>query len=214
MDIEQQRQQMISVIESRGVTDPRVLDAMRSVPREEFVAAVYHDRAYDDCALPAAEGQTISQPYMVASMTELLSLSPTDRVLEIGTGTGYQTAVLSTLAGEVVSIERLPGLAEPAAERLNRLGYTNVEYHVGDGTLGWPDRAPYDAIIVTAGAPSIPDPLYQQLTDGGRLVIPVGDDSLQTLLVVIRRESGPEIHRKWGCRFVRLIGAAGWPDAG
>ncbi|MFG0334294.1 MAG: protein-L-isoaspartate(D-aspartate) O-methyltransferase, partial [Maioricimonas sp. JB049] len=212
MDIEQQCQQMIALIEDRGVTDPRVLEAMRAVPREEFVAAPYRDRAYDDCALPAAEGQTISQPYMVASMTELLVLASGDRVLEIGTGTGYQTAILSRLAREVVTIERLPGLAESAAKRLSQLGYTNITYYVGDGTLGWPDRGPYDAIIVTAGAPSIPGPLYRQLTDGGRLVIPVGDDTLQTLLVVIRRESGPEIHRKWGCRFVRLIGAAGWPD--
>ncbi|MEW4529680.1 MAG: protein-L-isoaspartate(D-aspartate) O-methyltransferase [Maioricimonas sp. JB045] len=212
MDIESQRQAMIALIEERGVTDPRVLNAMRRVPREEFVADAFRDRAYDDCALPATEGQTISQPYMVAAMTELLAPGPSDRILEIGTGTGYQCAVLSLLAREVVTIERLPGLAESAAERLTRMGYTNVEFHVGDGTLGWPERAPYDGIIVTAGAPEIPQPLYQQLAMGGRLVIPVGDDSLQTLLLVIRGETGPEIHEVSGCRFVRLIGAAGWHD--
>lgn len=183
---------------------------MDAVPRERFVPPDLWDRAYENSALPIEAGQTISQPLMVASMTQELELNGHERVLEIGTGSGYQTAILAELAREVITIERIEALAAPARERLEDLGYSNIEFHVGDGTLGWPAGAPYDAILVTAGAPRYPQPLYGQLAMGGRLVVPVGDESTQTLQVVTRTELGPHIRDAGGCRFVRLIGAAGW----
>lgn len=196
----------------RGIHDPAVLAAMREVPREAFVGEEMQDFAYDDYPLPIAEGQTISQPYIVAYMTEALELSSTDRVLEIGTGSGYAAAVLSRIAGTVYSVERLAGLAQSARQRLEMLGYTNVVIHEGDGTLGWPEHAPYDAIVVTAGSPKVPKPLLEQLAIGGRLVIPVGPSLDLQILVRVRRVSEHDYRNEelCGVRFVPLIGAAGW----
>jgi protein-L-isoaspartate(D-aspartate) O-methyltransferase len=196
----------------RGVHDPAVLAAMREVPREAFVDEGLRELAYEDHPLPIAGGQTISQPYIVAYMTEALQLSGTDRVLEIGTGSGYAAAVLSRIVATVHTVERLADLAGSARRRLELLGYTNIIVHEGDGTLGWPEQAPYDAIVVTAGAPQVPKPLLAQLAIGGRLVIPVGPYSyLQTLMRV--RRTGEHEYRDeelCGVRFVPLIGAAGW----
>ena len=183
---------------------------MDAVPREEFVPAELQDQAYENIALPVGHEQTISQPLMVALMTQELDLRSNESVLEIGTGTGYQTAILAQLAMQVVTIERIPELAAAAQKRLARLGYHNVDFHVGDGTLGCPQLSPYDAILVTAGSPRIPDPLYQQLRVGGRLVVPVGDEIQQQLLIVEKTPAGRKIRDAGGCRFVRLLGAAGW----
>jgi protein-L-isoaspartate(D-aspartate) O-methyltransferase len=199
-------------IARRGVRDPRVLDAMRAVPRHEFVRAGMTSQAYADRALAIEHGQTISQPYMVARMTEELALSEGARVLEVGTGSGYQAAVLALIATDVTSIERHEALASQARERLTRLGYLNVRIVVGDGTRGWPDLAPYDGIVVTAGAPSVPEALRKQLTDGGRLVIPVGNEFMQQLAVVIRHGDDFQVQLTEGCSFVPLIGEHGWPD--
>jgi len=196
----------------RGVHDPAVLAAMREVPREAFVDEGMRELAYEDHPLPIAEGQTISQPYIVAYMTEALELSGTDRVLEIGTGSGYAAAVLSRIVATVHTVERLADLANSARRRLEMLGYTNIVVHDGDGTLGWPEHAPYDAIVVTAAAPQVPKSLLAQLAIGGRLVIPVGPHlDLQTLVRV--RRTGEHDYRNeelCGVRFVPLIGAAGW----
>lgn len=202
------REQLVA----RGIRSPEVLAAMGAVPREEFVPAGVRQFAYQDGPLPIAEGQTISQPYMVAYMTEALELSAADRVLEIGTGSGYAAAVLSRIVDKVHSIERLPGLAATARERLNRLGYTNIVIHVGDGSLGLPEEAPFDAIVVTAGAPAIPRPLLDQLRLGGRLVVPVGAHPTMQTLVRVRRigESDYRHENLMGVLFVPLIGAAGW----
>ena len=175
-------------IKARGVVDPRVLAAMRKVPRHLFIPPHLWDQAYNDYPLPIGEDQTISQPYIVALMTELLEIRETDRVLEIGTGSGYQAAILAELAAAVLSIDRVGGLAEQARQVLDSLGYTNVRIRVGDGTLGWPEEMPFDAIIVTAGAPKVPRPLTEQLALGGRLVIPVGDIWSQTLTCVRKTE--------------------------
>ncbi|HLO25120.1 MAG TPA: protein-L-isoaspartate(D-aspartate) O-methyltransferase, partial [Geobacteraceae bacterium] len=179
---------------------------------EDFVPAELAGHAYDDNPLPIGEGQTISQPFMVAYMTEALEPARTDRVLEIGTGSGYAAAVLSQVVAEVHTVERIEELASTARERLNRLGYANIRVHVGDGSLGWPEHAPYDAIVVTAGAPQVPQPLLEQLAVGGRLVIPVGPhERIQTLVRV--RRVGPDDFRyesHFGVMFVPLIGAAGW----
>jgi protein-L-isoaspartate(D-aspartate) O-methyltransferase len=199
-------------IARRGVRDPRVLDAMRAVPRHEFVLPGMTSQAYADRALAIEHGQTISQPYMVARMTEELALPEGARVLEVGTGSGYQAAVLALIATEVISIERHAALASQARERLTRLGYLNVRVLAGDGTRGWPDLAPYDGIVVTAGAPSIPEALRQQLTDGGRLVIPVGNEFMQQLAVVTRLGDDFQVQLTEGCAFVPLIGEHGWPD--
>ena len=195
---------------SRGVRDPRVLDALRSVPRHAFVSDAMKDEAYDDRPLPIGEGQTISQPYMVAAMTALLEPRPTDRVLEIGTGSGYQTAILARLSAEVVSIERHAALADAAAARCTALGFTNIRFMVGDGTEGAPDHAPFDRILVTAGAPAVPETLKAQLADGGRLVIPVGPPGFQRLIAIDRH--GGEFFETTGegCVFVPLIGRHGW----
>lgn len=196
----------------RGIRDPEVIRAMREVPREKFVAEELAMFAYEDHPLEIAEGQTISQPYIVAFMTEALELSATDRVLEIGTGSGYAAAVLSRIAATVYSVERLAGLAGSARDRLAMLGYTNIIVQQGDGTLGWQEHAPYDAIIVTAGAPHVPKTLSEQLAVGGRLVIPVGPSSLFQMLLRVRRLTEHDYRREDLCevRFVPLIGADGW----
>lgn len=197
---------------SRGIRDQAVLKAMREVPREAFVAEGMEELAYDDYALPIDEGQTISQPYIVAYMAESLELSAADRVLEIGTGSGYAAAVLSRIVSTVYTVERLAGLAGSARQRLEMLGYGNIHVLEGDGTLGWPEHAPYDAIVVTAGAPDLPKPLLSQLSVGGRLVIPVGATPYLQMLVRVRRVSEEEYRSEELCpvRFVPLIGAAGW----
>jgi len=197
-------------IRARGVRDERVLAAMLRVPRHEFVEDAYGAQAYADHPLQIGEHQTISQPYMVAVMTEALRLKETDRVLEIGTGSGYQAAVLAELAEKVYSIERLRPLMIKARQTLDKLSYTNVVIKVGDGTAGWPEEAPFEAIIVTAGSPLIPQPLVAQLTTGGRLVIPVGDETSQSLKRLTLTEQGPKEEDLLGCRFVKLIGQHGW----
>lgn len=211
MDDHQRRVDMVErQIAARGVRDPRVLAALREVPRHFFVPEGLRSSAYDDRALPIADAQTISQPYIVAIMTELLGPGPAHRVLEIGTGSGYQTAILSRLAGRVFSIERHPGLASAAGRLLTTFGITNVEVDVGDGTEGWPAEAPFDRILVTAGAPSIPDALREQLADGGRLVIPVGPSGFQHLTIVDRDGTGYAEQQHDACVFVPLIGRHGW----
>jgi protein-L-isoaspartate(D-aspartate) O-methyltransferase len=196
----------------RGIHDPAVIRAMGEVPREEFVAGELAGYAYDDHPLDIAEGQTISQPYIVAYMTEALELSGTDRVLEIGTGCGYAAAVLSRIVARVYSVERLAGLARSARQRLAALGYTNIVVHQGDGTLGWTDHAPYDAIVVTAGAPDVPRTLRGQLAIGGRLVIPVGASTYFQTLIRVRRVNEHDYRSEelCGVRFVPLVGAEGW----
>lgn len=209
----QQRELMLRAhLQGRGIRDPAVLAAMAAVPREAFVPPEMVAAAYADGPLPIGAGQTISQPYIVACMTEALELSADDRVLEIGTGSGYAAAVLSRIAATVHTVERLAELAESARERLHELGYTNIAVHVGDGTLGWPEQAPYDAIVVTAGAPHIPLALRDQLASGGRLVIPVGPTPYLQTLVRLRRLGAHDerIEELCDVRFVPLIGAAGW----
>jgi protein-L-isoaspartate(D-aspartate) O-methyltransferase len=201
---------------ARGIRDPRVLAAMAAVPREEFVPAAMRGFAYDDRALPIDHGQTISQPYIVALTCEALRIGPDDRVLDIGAGSGYATAVLARLARQVYAIERLPALAASAGERLARLGIANVELRCGDGTAGWPDQAPFDAIAVGAGSPEIPLPLQRQLAIGGRLVIPVGSTPRYQDLLRITRLTEHELTTERLCpvAFVPLIGHDGWgPDA-
>lgn len=200
-------------VERRGVHDARVLEAMRRVPRHLFVDPSLGCRAYEDSPLAIGEGQTISQPYMVAVMTAALALQGGDRVLEIGTGSGYQTAVLAELANRVYSIERISVLAERAQKTLARLRYDNVSIRVGDGSMGWLEAAPFRAIVVTAGAPDVPQPLVEQLEVGGRLVIPVGSSYTQTLRRVTKKEGGGvEQEELVGCVFVRLIGEHGWHE--
>jgi protein-L-isoaspartate(D-aspartate) O-methyltransferase len=199
----------------RGIQDERVLAAMSEVPREAFVPAFERPSAYDDSALPIPEGQTISQPYMVARMTELLQVDEGDRVLEIGTGSGYQAAVLARLGARVTSIERIPALADEARSTLARLGIEGVDVRVGDGSDGDPAGAPWDGIVVTAGAPQIPDRLRDQLAVGGRLVIPVGPRRLQELVVVERRTETDWVEWSDGpVVFVPLVGHGGWDERG
>jgi len=206
-----ERRAMIEAqIRKRGVSSPRVLEAMAAVPRHEFVLEMFRNDAYADKPLPIGEGQTISQPYMVAAMTEALELTGSERVLEIGTGSGYQAAVLSLLVREVLTVESHTWLALSAQERLTNLGYTNVHVHNGDGSAGFLDAAPYDAILVTAGAPEIPRVFAGQLREGGRLVIPVGDRDNQEL-VRARMENGELKSRVlFNCKFVLLLGRYGW----
>lgn len=199
-------------IRKRGVADPRVLEAMLAVPRHEFVLAERAAEAYTDQPLPIGEGQTISQPYMVAAMAEALELTGAERVLEIGTGCGYQVAVLSRLAHEVYTIEAHIPLAETAARRLARLGFANVQVKAGDGTLGWPEVGPFEAILVTAAAPSVPPPLVEQLAEGGRLVIPVGTPDFQELCRIRKCEGRTTREALFDCRFVPLRGRYGWQD--
>lgn len=196
----------------RNVEDERVLSAMERVPRELFLPAGQRERAYDDAALPIGGGQTMSQPYMVAKMCELLSLDGDELVLDVGTGSGYHAAVLDELAAEVVTIERVPELAERARESLVAAGYDDVEVRVGDGTLGAPDRAPFDAIAVAAAAPVLPESLYDQLKLGGRIVVPVGGRSNQRLELIVRSPEGPAVVRSVPCRFVPLLGEEGFSE--
>jgi protein-L-isoaspartate(D-aspartate) O-methyltransferase len=208
-----QRQHLVDGLRRAGITSESVLGSISMVPRELFVPAELQHEAYVDAALPIGEDQTISQPYMVAWMTQLLELSGVETVLEVGTGSGYQAAVLAALARQVVTIERLPSLSEAARHRLTALGITNVEFHVGDGSLGYPPRAPYEAIIVTAGAPGVPPALFAQLREGGRLVLPIGTADLQDLCLVVKSQGRPRLIPQGGCRFVPLIGEAGWEAA-
>ncbi|PYT78956.1 MAG: protein-L-isoaspartate O-methyltransferase [Acidobacteria bacterium] len=194
----------------RGIEAPSVLAAMLAVPRHEFVAEELHSRAYDDVPLPIGGGQTISQPYIVAAMTWALRLRPTDRALEIGTGSGYQAAVLSLLAKEVFTVERMPELASSASERLTQLGYHNVHVHCGDGTLGLPEFAPFDALLVAAAAPAAPQPLLTQLAEGGRMIIPIGDADNQELQLIEKQAGAFSIKIMEGCRFVPLVGNHAW----
>jgi protein-L-isoaspartate(D-aspartate) O-methyltransferase len=202
-----QRESMVQgQLAVRGIENPRVLAAMRKVPRHEFVPERLREQAYQDRPLPIGEGQTISQPYIVGYMTELIEPRPGQRVLEIGTGSGYQAAVLAELVGEVYTIELLRPLADSARQRLERLGYRNVHVKAGDGYKGWPEKAPFDAVVVTCGAREVPEPLFAQLKEGGRMVIPVGDDLEQQTLKVIKKLPGGkrEVQELLPVRFVPL----------
>ena len=207
-DFAEEREHMVSAqIEARGVRDPRLLRALRAIPRHEYVPPEQRSHAYEDRPLPIGAGQTISQPYIVAVMTELLELDGSEKVLEIGTGSGYQAAVLAALAREVYSIEIVSELARRAAADLARQGHTNVHVRDGDGYRGWPEQAPFDAIIVTAAPGHVPEPLVEQLAIGGRMVLPVGDVS-QDLVLVTRTEDGVRQERLLGVRFVPMTGEA------
>jgi len=199
-------------LQRRGILDPRVLRAVGKVPRHLFVDEALVGRAYGDHPLPIGDGQTISQPYMVALMTEALELHGHERVLEIGTGCGYQTAVLAEVCGKVFSVERLKSLADRATRRLDSLGYYNVLVRVADGSLGWKEEAPFDAILVAAAAPAIPQALVDQLAPKGRLVVPVGDAYTQSLRKGVRGEAGMRWSDLGGCVFVKLVGQQGWPN--
>lgn len=205
----QRRAALARTLANRGIGDQRVLDAIATVPREQFLPDEQQSRAFDDDALPLQFGQTISQPYIVALMTEALELSVGARVLEIGTGSGYQSAILAELGAEVVSIERIAELAESARERLIRLGYP-VEVHHSDGTAGWTAGAPYDHVLVTAAAPALPEPLWNQLLPGGKLVLPVGGPVTQELVVAWQQQGQRHQRRLCHCRFVKLLGQHGW----
>jgi protein-L-isoaspartate(D-aspartate) O-methyltransferase len=196
----------------RGVKDERVLAAVRKVPRHEFLPEAIRGMAYADNALPIGESQTMSQPYMVAMMSELLELKGTERVLEIGTGSGYQAAVLAELCEKVYTVERIKTLADRARATLDRLGYRSIAIKVFDGTYGWKEMAPFDAIMVTAGSPEVPAPLIEQLKDGGRMVIPVGERFGQSILKVVKTADGTVTQRSIPCVFVPLIGNHGWKE--
>lgn len=198
-----------SQLRARGIRDERLLSAMAHVPRHEFVEPRYRDQAYEDHPLPIGSGQTISQPYIVALMLERLLLQPSSKVLEIGTGSGYQTAVLAQLAGHVYSVERHSQLARQAADTLTRLGFANVSVVVGDGSEGLPEHAPFDAIVVSAAAAQIPAPLFDQLHDGGRMIVPVGPPEAQELQLIRKQEGKPLTTMLEGCRFVPLISGPG-----
>jgi len=207
------RQRMVTEqLQRRGIRDERVLRALGKVHRHRFVDEALVGRAYGDYPLPIGEGQTISQPYMVALMSEALDLTGEERVLEVGTGSGYQTAVLAELSGKVFSIERIKSLADRAVRILDSLGYYNVLVKVGDGTLGWRDEAPFDRIIITAGAPAIPEPLIEQLAIGGRMVVPVGEPNGQVLQKGVRSAGGMHWSELGSCVFVKLIGQQAWPE--
>ena len=213
MAYEKQRHKMVEYqLRTRGIKDERVLAAMENVPRHRFVGEHLQDNAYDDCALPLREGQTISQPYMVAVMTERLELKGNEKVLEIGTGSGYQSAVLSLLASEVFTVERIQSLADSARKLLKELDCRNVHIIVSDGSLGLPEHAPFDGIIVTAAAPEIPQHYIEQLNMNGRLVIPVGSRYSQILYQIKKTPAGIEKSISTTCVFVPLIGKAGWQD--
>ncbi len=199
-----------SQLRDRGIRDLRVLDAMARVPRHEFLAERLRAEAYEDHPLPIGEGQTVSQPYIVAVTLDALQLQPSDTVLEIGTGSGYQTALLAELTRQVYSMERHPALARHAEATLARLGYANVKVIVGDGSEGLPALAPFDAIAVSAAAPQIPASLFEQLREGGRMVIPVGPADVQELQLVLKQEGRPLVETLEGCRFVPLIGGQGY----
>ena len=210
-DAAEARREMVELqLRRRDIADERVLGAMERVPRELFVPEDERSRAFDDAALPIGHGQTISQPYMVARICEALEIRDGHRVLDVGTGSGYQAAVLTELGGEVVTIERIPELAEQARANLAEAGYGAVEVVVGDGTLGVPERAPFDGIAVAAAAPGLPETLYEQLRPGGRLVVPVGGQRAQRLEVIVRSPEGPAVVHSVPCRFVPLVGEEGF----
>jgi protein-L-isoaspartate(D-aspartate) O-methyltransferase len=212
-DFERLRDEMVRLqLAGRDIRDERVLAAFGRVPRERFVWDVDRADAYADHPLRIGEGQTISQPYMVALMAQALALKGDERALEIGTGSGYQAAILAELAREVFTVERHPSLSESARDRLSALGYENIRFRVGDGTLGWPEEAPFDAIVVTAGSPRVPESLKSQLAQGGRLAIPVGGIHDQDLLLVTRQGDEYRTRSVCPCIFVRLIGEEGWPE--
>lgn len=205
------RAELINHLRSE-IKDKRVLDAMSRIPREEFVPQRSRHLAYEDGPLPIGWEQTISQPYIIALMTKELELTGSEKVLEIGTGSGYQAAILAELAGKVISVERIPALAQSARQALDNLGYKNIEIHIAEKALGWPEEAPYDAIMVTAAAPCIPQELVHQLAIGGRMVIPAGSRYMQELYKVTRLKDKNKVQNLGGCRFVALIGDGAWED--
>jgi protein-L-isoaspartate(D-aspartate) O-methyltransferase len=210
-ELTQQRAEMVDAqLRRRGIRDERVLRAMEIVPRHEFVPWQLQREAYHDSPIPIGEGQTVSQPYIVAHMLEALRLSPEDRVLEVGTGTGYEAAVMSRIVREVYTIERFASLAEAAKNTFDRLRYTNIHVLIGDGSRGYADGAPYDAIIVAAAAPRVPDALVEQLKDGGRAIVPVGEADLQQLRLVSKNDGGVQRQTLDACRFVPLVGEEGY----
>jgi protein-L-isoaspartate(D-aspartate) O-methyltransferase len=208
-----QREEMVDTqIEARGITDVNVLAALRKVPRHLFVSEALRDQAYGDFPLPIGEQQTISQPYIVAEMTQALQLNDRDRVLEIGTGSGYQAAVIAQIAFRVYTVERIHSLLVKARHLFDKLQYYNIVTRYSDGTTGWVEESPFDAIIVTAGAPEVPSPLVNQLAYGGRMVVPVGDQHSQDLVKLVKDQSGIHKTNLGGCRFVKLVGEYGWSD--
>jgi len=206
------RARMVDLLRTRGIQEPRVLKAMSEIPRHLFVPDALAAKAYGDHALPIGDMQTISQPYMVARMTEMLEVDKDSTVLEIGAGSGYQTAVLSAVAGRVFAIERISDLARTAQRNIRKLGCYNATVKWFDGTIGWSEHAPYDGVLVAAGSPEIPEPLINQLAIGGRLVIPIGDVEQQVLVRIIRTETGCTRENHGLCQFVKLIGRHGWPN--
>ena len=213
MNLAVARKRMVAELVKRGIEDQRVLGAMQEIARHIFVEEAMAAQAYGDGSLPIGEKQTISQPYIVARMTQMLELTGREKVLELGTGSGYQAAVLATLADRVYTVERIRPLALRARKALDSLGLLNVNLRIGDGTDGWAEEAPFDAILVTAGAPYVPQCLVDQLSPGGRLVIPVGDRSNQQLVLVVKGLDGEIVRQESdGCRFVRLIGKNGWSE--
>jgi protein-L-isoaspartate(D-aspartate) O-methyltransferase len=211
---ERRREEMVrNQIESRGIKDPRVLAAFRKVPRHLFVSEALRDQAYGDFPLPIGEQQTISQPYIVAEMTQALELTEDNRVLEIGTGSGYQAAILAEIVYRVYTIERIRALFLHARSLFDKLGYHNIVMKYADGTKGWLDESPFDAIVVTAGAPQVPDALVNQLVEGGRMVVPVGNQHTQDLIKIYRDKKGIRQVNLGGCRFVKLVGEQGWKES-
>jgi protein-L-isoaspartate(D-aspartate) O-methyltransferase len=210
-DFAAERDKLIAQLR-HNIRDERVLDAMARVPRELFIPEKSRDQAYEDRPLPIGWEQTISQPYIIACMTESLELTGKEKVLEVGTGSGYQSAILAELSANVISVERVPSLLKSAGALLDSLGYKNIEIHQAQDTLGWPEGKPYDAIIVTAGAPSIPEDLLDQLAAGGRMVIPVGDRFIQELYKVTKTGKTADVQKMGGCRFVSLIGKDAWQN--
>ena len=205
-------ERLIKILASKGITDDRVLDAFRTVPRHLFVDGAMYAQAYDDNALPIGCGQTISQPYIVALMTQLLHLGKNDKILEIGTGSGFQAAILAQFSRRVYTIERQRHLADIARKRLREMGYENIAFKQGDGSAGWVQHAPFDRIMVTAGAPVVPEVLIEQLATGGRMIVPVGDRFHQELIVYEKNERGIKNHTEGGVIFVPLIGQHGWRE--
>jgi protein-L-isoaspartate(D-aspartate) O-methyltransferase len=207
------REEMVrSQIEARGIRDPRVLSAFRTVPRHLFVSEALREQAYGDYPLPIGEQQTISQPYIVAEMTQALELKKDDRVLEIGTGSGYQAAILAQIVYRVYTVERKRSLYMQARNLFDKLNYHNIVTKYADGTKGWPEESPFDAIVVTAGAPELPDVLVHQLVEGGRLVVPVGNQHTQELIKIYRDRERIQQTNLGGCRFVKLVGEHGWKE--
>ena len=212
-DYARERQKMVDrQLRSRGITDPRVLEVMGRVPRERFVPPELAAKAYADSALAIGVHQTVSQPYIVGLCTQALEVSSGQRVLEIGTGSGYQTAVVSELGAEVFTIDRLRALSLRARGVLDSLGYEQIHFQIGDGSLGWPDEAPFQRIVVTAMARAVPPSLFAQLKEGGRMVVPVGTEERQSLQLVCKVSGKPEVEELCGCLFVKLIGLEGWPE--